>query len=201
MAKTQILIMTDSRGGGLEGIIVEDIRTRHPNLLDVIQITVQVIGGAKIENIVEKADKRFNVKIYDIIYLFVGVNNLTCKLFGKVFPVFENVPDLIDTITDAYTSLKMSLEKRSAKIVVCQTVGIEMDTYNSYQDEGFCYYHQQVINEAMPILAHTVNFINRADNVVGPWITNTVHDYVNHKLYNRYAKLQDGLHPSTALKK
>ena len=52
----------------------------------------------------------------------------------------------------------------------------------------------------MPLLAHTVHLMNKADNVMGPWITNTVHDYVNHKLYNRYAILKDGLHPKNSLK-
>ena len=36
-----------------------------------------------------------------------------------------------------------------------------------------------------------MNFINRTDNLVGPWITGTIHDCVNHKLYNRYAKLKE----------
>ena len=52
----------------------------------------------------------------------------------------------------------------------------------------------------MPLLAHTVNLINESSNVIGPWITGTVHDYVNHKLYNRYARLKDGLHPTDLTK-
>ena len=76
-------------------------------------------------------------------------------------------------------------------------VGIDIARYNREIDDGYWYYHQNVIDEAMPILAHTINFINRAENVLGPWLTGTIHDFVNNKLYNRYGKLRDGLHPST----
>ena len=62
--------------------------------------------------------------------------------------------------------------------------------------EGLWYYQQRTIKEAMPILAHTVNLINRDENLKSPWITGTIHNYVNHKLYHRYAKLHDGLHPT-----
>ena len=79
-------------------------------------------------------------------------------------------------------------------------MGIDIDMYNKNQEEGRWYYQQKEINNAMPILAHTVNFINKAEELVGPWITGSIHDYKNHKLYHRYAKLKDGLHPRDALK-
>ena len=71
-----------------------------------------------------------------------------------------------------------------------------MARYNRELEDGYWYYQQKVIDEAMPILAHTINFVNKADNLVGPRLTGTVHDFVNRKLYNRYGKLIDGLHPT-----
>ena len=203
MDRIKILVLTDSRGTGLEKDIRDEIRAGHPDLRQKIQVTVQVVRGATIENIIEKADKRFNNAIvYDITYTFVGVNNLTTKLNnGMVIPKFDNVPELVESLTNGYTKLKSDLEKRSKKVVISQIVGIHLDMYNSYMNEGFWYYHQNTINEAMPLLAHTLNFINRANHMTGPWITNTIHDYVNHKLYNRYAKLHDGLHPTVSLRK
>ena len=165
-------------------------------------MTVQTLGGARIENIVEKADHRFPEKRqYDIIYTFVGVNNLTIKWYeGKVIPVYDNVPELIETLTDAYIKLKSDLKLRARKIVVCQIVGIDIDEYNKYLSEGYWYYQQNVINSAMPILLHTINLINRDDEFKSPWITGSVHNYVNRKQYNRYANLRDGLHPHKATK-
>ena len=51
----------------------------------------------------------------------------------------------------------------------------------------------------MPILAHTINFIDKAEDLVGPWLTSTIHDYVNKVLYNRYGKLRDCLHPNVQM--
>ena len=53
---------------------------------------------------------------------------------------------------------------------------------------------QCVINESMPLLAHTTNLLNSDDNLISPWLTKIVHYRVNHKLYSAYGKLADGLH-------
>ena len=127
-----------------------------------------------------------------MIMTFVGVNNLTNKVYeGKVEPVFESVSEIMEETTDSYTKLKEDLEDRRPHIVISQIVGIYIDAYNKYVNEGRWFYQQNELNMSMPLLAHTVNFINRTDNLVGQWITGTIHDYVNHKLYNRYAKLKE----------
>ena len=113
--------------------------------------------------------------------------------------LYEAILYLIDTITDKITMLKENLARRCKNVIFVQLVGIDISRYNRDTTNGFWYYQQIVINEAMPILAHTINFINKADNVVGPWLTATVHDYVNGNLYSRYGKLRDGLHPSNEM--
>ena len=70
-------------------------------------------------------------------------------------------------------------------MVISQIVGINIDQYNDDHEEGRWFYQQEVINQAMPLLANTVNCINRENELYSPWITNTVHDFLNHKLYNR----------------
>ena len=202
MEKRDILVLVDSRGAGLEDRIKKDMQTRHPNLQIKINVTVRTLGGACIDNILKRADERFpDTKHYDIIFVSVGVNNLTNKVpGGNVEPVFDNTPELVETLTDMFTQLKLNLKPRATKVVICQLVGIDFHRYNDFKDEGLWYYQQETLNKSMLVLAHTINFINRADNVTGPWLTGTVHDYVNHKQYNRYAKLKDGLHPRNELK-
>ena len=196
------MILTDSRGENLQKDIRADFQKRYPHLQHGVNITVQVVGGARTDNIISKADRRYlKRQTFDMIYTFVGINDLTSKINGMVVPNFENVPELVDTLTDSLIKLKSDLSKRARKIVISQFVGIDLDRYNDYVDEGVWYYQQKMINDSMPILAHTINLINRDDNTTGPWITGTVHDYVNHKLYNRYAKLYDGLHPTECLRK
>ena len=132
-----------------------------------------------------------------ILFHIVGVNNLTDKVgTRKVEPVYDNIPDLMNDLTDKFTKLKSDLKRRCDFIIISQIVEIDIDTYNKNVNQGRWYYQQQELNRAMPLLAHTVNLINQAENVIGPWVTGTVHNYVNHKLYNRYAKLKDGLHPT-----
>ena len=133
------------------------------------------MGGARVEDIIQKMDQRFpDSELFDIIYTFVGVNNLSSKRWnGKVAPNFNNVPEIVESLTDGYTQLKSELKTRTNQVVVCQIVGLDIDMYNGYNDEGYWYYQQKGINEALPMLAHTVNFINRSDAVKGPWITKT----------------------------
>ena len=191
MEKVKVLIMADSGGAGLEKRIRAEISKNHANLHNRLDLTVRPMGGAHVEDIIHKMDQVLpDSELFYIIYTSVGVNNLTSKKWnGKVAPNFNNVPEIVESLTDGYTKLKSELKTRTNQVVVCQIVGLDIDLYNGYNDEGYWYYQQEVINEAMPILAHTLNFINRSDAVKGPWITNTIHDFVNHKLYNRYAKL------------
>ena len=153
--------------------------------------------GAPLDIIIRKINSKYQAKLRcDMLYVHTGVNNLTCKTGPTVQPIFDNIPDLVDCLTDKITDLKTKLWKQCENVIVAQIVGIDLAQYNHEPNIGIWYYHQRVFDESMPILAHTIHFINRADNLVGPWLMSTVHDYVNNTLYNRYGKLKDSLHPS-----
>ena len=106
--------------------------------------------GADIDNIVKKMDKKCPKYVeFDVIYTLVGINNLTHKgHYGMVEPVFDNVPELIETLCDKFTALKVDLMKRSKFLVIGQIVGINIDQYNHYRDEGRCFFQQDTINQA-----------------------------------------------------
>ena len=193
----KVMILTDSRGLHLQEKIVQEIKKQLPQHTDELHVTVRIMEGATPDNILKKMNSKYGALPYcDLIYVNAGVNNLSIKRGPVVNPVYDNVADLIDDVTDKITTLKSKINSVCKNVVIAQVVGIDIARYNREVDDGFWYYQQNVINDAMPLLAHTINFVNRADNLVGPWLTSTVHDFVNRKLYNRYGKLRDGLHPN-----
>ena len=165
----KILVMADSCGSGLKPMINRILEQKHPDIAAQVDVTVRSMGGAKIDNILERMDKYFpNNETFDLIFTFVGVNNLTVKNGkGKIEPVYEDLPKLINDITDKYTKLKIELKNRCAHIIISQIVGVDIDCYNKYYEEGRWYYQQTEINNAMPVLAHTINLFNLADGVHG----------------------------------
>ena len=198
----KILVMTDSRGNLLEKEINSSLHEQYPEVEKYIDVTVRVMDGATLDTIIRKMESKYSdFPNYDIVYVHAGVNNLTKKTGSTVIPMYDNIPHLVDDMTDKFPTLKLTLARKCPNVVIVQLVGIDMARYNREIDNGFWYYQQKVINEAMPILAHTINFVNRADGLIGPWLTCTVHDFVNGNLYNRYGKLRDGLHPSLQTQK
>ena len=190
--------MADSRGSTLQQEIINQLRRQNLELSTEIDVTVRTMEGASLDNIVRKMNHKYpDPPRCDVLYIHAGVNNLTNKSGRIIQPVYDNIPELVEDITDKITELKTKLVKICQHIVVVQLVGLDLSRYNREIDDGFWFYQQNVINDAMPLLAHTINFINKADDLVGPWLTGTVHDYVNKKLYNRYGKLVDGLHPTS----
>ena len=107
-----VLIMTDSRGAGLEHRIRKALNQNHQELSAKIQVTVRAMGGTTTKNIINRMDERFkNVQNYDMIFTFVGVNDITRKMpNGLVEPVFNNVPELVEYLTDSYTKIENRLK-------------------------------------------------------------------------------------------
>ena len=197
-----LLVMADSRGVDLEKTILYFLHTEHGTQASNIGITFRIMSDAKLDNIVEKMDEQYQSgQFFDLIYVFAGVQDLIkMSPLGKVRPNFDNIPELIDTMANKISVVKQKLRNRASKVAMVQLVGLHLCTYNQVIDDGFWYYAQSVIDDAMPILAHTINYINRADRVVGPRLANTVHEVENNRQHNRYSKLGDGLHPTDRTK-
>ena len=95
--------------------------------------------------------------------------------------MFEDIPTLIETMLNKFEIFKCQIQILSDKIVLCQLIGLSISDYNKTTNVREEY--QNVINESMPILAHTLNLVNSDENLIGPWMTKVVHYWVNHKLY------------------
>ena len=197
MAK--ILIVTDSRGTGLQEEI-KNIMQKDRGSAPTVKIEVAVLRGANLDNGCDRLEHEIDMnQWFDLIYVMLGVNNLSKKNSnGRIEPIFEDVPTLIEIMLAKFEIFKCQLSTMSNKVVLCQMIGMNISLYNKMPPVYDVY--QQVINESMPILAHTLNLVNADDNTIGPWLTKIVHYWVNHKQYNAYGKLSDGVHYSKQTK-
>ena len=160
----KVLVMADSSGDQLRMEIQNMLHELHPQLEREIDITVRTMEGATLTNIIKKMESKYtDFPCYDIIYVHAGVNNLTRKCGCVVNPIYDNIPHLIDDITDKITNLKCQIKFKCKNVVFVRLVGIDMVRYSKQIDDGFWYYQQKVINESMPLLAHAINFVNKAD--------------------------------------
>ena len=137
---------------------------------------------------------------FELIYIMLGVNNLSQKKGnGTIVQMFDDVPSLVEFMLAKFEIFKCQLKEMSSRIVLCQMIGLNYTMYNKNNDVDDAF--QQVINESMPLLAHTLNLVNSDENLIGPWITKIVHYWLNHKQYNAYGKLCDGIHYSEQTKR
>ena len=160
-----------------------------------------VLRGVNLDNGLERLSQKIDTtKVFDIIYVMLGVNNLSrLNADGRVSPVYSDIPTLVEMMVTKFELFKYQIKEMSRNIVLCQLIGINLFIYNkggpTFKTE------QSIINEAMPILAHSLNLINSEDQLVSPWLTKIIYFRTNQKLYNTYGKLRDGLHYSDLTKK
>ena len=188
--RPRILIISDSRGTDLYDNIRKTDTTKK---LANIDITVAVLHGANLDNGLDRLSQQVNTNdVYDIVYVMLGVNNLSrLNSDGKVDPTYNDIATLVEMMSVKFEIFKCQIKEMSQHIVICQLIGINFFQYNktgsNFESE------QEVVDESMPILAHTINLINMEDHLISPWLTKIVHYWTNHKLYS-YGKLRDGLH-------
>ena len=153
----EILIIADSRGTGLKTHLIQHDKD---NRLRGCNVTVTILRGADLDNGFERLAREIDThNTYDIIYVMLGVNNLMVKnLNKKVTPVYSDLPTLIEMTTVKFEIFKYQLCQMSENIVLCQLIGMNLKMYN--RDEVTFTEEQTVIDEAMPLLLHTLNLIN-----------------------------------------
>ena len=195
---TRILIVSDSRGYGLEAKIKHGLITQGPEI--PIHIDFMYKGGLTIEGIVRLLDQSLNPnsELYDYIYVFGGVNNLSVKhKSGKITAVYDDIGHFVENMYERLFTARNYLFKYSYRPVICQLVGLSFDKYNELEHDQIA--SQHVINQAVPLLNHAINSINTDVEAVSPWIGSTIHAIIHHKYTHKYMRLRDGLHPTEEL--
>ena len=194
----RILVVSDARGTLFKRHLETSLRTmEHWWDLDMVAHHEQELSLDAVYNVVEV--KYGDRPKFDFIYVMAGVTDLFTMNQGRAVAKYESVGDLVDEMTDKYYALRNKLFKFALRPVMCLLVGIDLDKFNN---EKYTQYREQtVINESIYHLNRAIQSINTDCDAVGPWLGQTVHAVIHHKLHHKYRKLPDGLNPDqTTLK-
>ena len=117
----------------------------------------------------------------------------SCRVCPSGRPVFDNTPELVESLTDSFTDAKLLLTDAGFHCIICELTGLEVNRYN----KGVTNYckHQDIIDEAIPILnIYAMNY----DSLPTPFIQDSIHHKVKKtdlRRKTKYAKFKDGLRP------
>ena len=104
MAK--ILLIMDSRGTNFKDSMKEAVNKYVPNAV----VELLAVRGANLQSIETKALAELSSHNYDQAYILLGVNNITKLYFEKqILLNYNNIPDLVDSMDDMFTTLKSKL--------------------------------------------------------------------------------------------
>ena len=192
----------DPRGTGFDPIIKKLLTNNSPS------VKTMDVRGANLQTIEKKAIEELKQNGYEQTYIMLGVNNLT-KLFHRkqIILNFDNIPELVNTMDDMFTQLKLKLQPHTPKVIVCHLIGLDILTYNLSRKGNdnliVADYPsmQATINEAIPFINRAIDSMNISSNLIGPWLEDTIHANINGKKVHKYLRLGDGLHPDDVTKK
>ena len=163
-----------------------------------VNITVDVLRGATVESATPIIEKSLKNNHYDQVYFAIGVNDLTDKhLSGRVTGSFSEPSNLIEILEMRLDKAKTTLNKYTSKFVICHVIGVDIATYNNEPTSKDYCDMQKVIDQGLPLLNIAINSMNIASNIVGPWLSDTVHSNINGRYICKYKRLPDGLHPDS----
>ena len=194
------LVVADSRGRKLHRLITRRLTSSGLP----IRVNIIYIPGANLHRLGQRALQELMIYRYDLVVIMGGVNDLTRRppRGHPIIPVYDSVDYLVSDMYGKFERVKALLAPWGAKVVVCLLVGIHLQTYNDYRSGPPTSYehHQGVINEGMILLNKAIASMNMDTNSLSPWILDTVHYYVRHRIIHKYDKLYDGLHPTPTLR-
>ena len=161
MAK--ILVAMDSRGMEFENILQQVLVKK----LIQVEVKILAIRGANLETMEAKALSELSTCTYDQAYIMLGINNVTKRFFQKqIVLAFENIPELVDTLDDMFTNLKIKLQTKVQKVIVCHLVGLNILTYNIAKKGRVPLLvadypaMQRTINESIPLINRAIDSMN-----------------------------------------
>ena len=98
-------------------------------------VSFKILPGADINRLTRKGldyvEQHVNRVEYDLIYLLVGVNELSFKnRFCKIRPKFTSSRCLIRNIMLKLLKAKSEFEKYAKKVVLCEMVGLSFYMWN-----------------------------------------------------------------------
>ena len=194
------LVVADSRGRKMHRLIRRKLSASGLP----IKVNILHIPGANLHKIEERALSELRMYRYDLVLIMGGVNDLTRRTSRglPLIPVYDSVDYLVSDMYSRFERIKNTLAPWGAKVVISLLIGIDLEMYNEYTRGPTTDYthHQTIINEGMIHLNKAIASLNTDTHSLSPWILDTVHYYVRHKVIHKYTKLYDGLHPTPTLR-
>ena len=196
MKNIQILVICDERGRGLKEFMLNvQAEMNKPRLVEytfVINDNATIYSGSTSEN------NNLSPKKFDMIISMLGTNDLLTRHYnGHFSPIYGDIGNLVDTITNKLQSCKAYLKQFSDYVVVCHVLGLDFDRYNKYQTD----YRQQqrVLDDALPFLNQAIISINADDEITTPMLQDTLHTRTQGARFQKYHKLHDGFNPRSGI--
>ena len=166
-----------------------------------VNIEIKVVRGGRLENMKELGLSVLENESYHLVIVAAGVNDLTTlnKCTRTVSPVFDDLGQLVDIITDRLHDLKNSLMACTQYLIICQITGIDMNTFNKGRTDHDLL--QDIINGGVRYVNRIVCSINEENAMIPPWTFSDIHIYdkKDKKYIDKYIKFSDGLHPDELL--
>ena len=187
-----ILIIADSRGFALQSQL---------QLIDwsLLGITLHVLAysGATIRSGVTKALSDMGNMIFDIIYIFLGTNNLSHKIgLHDIIPIFSNRYQMIRILLMEFATARNRLSPRANRVIICELTGINFWLYNSASQRAFIV-DQIELDAGIILLNDYIRDFNFQWGVYSPYIASITHKQraEPNNLTHRYnATTHDGIH-------
>ena len=186
------LIIADSRGYGL----LKQSNVTNWLLLG-FYIEIICFAGATIRKGVSDTIKKLGHRRYDIIYVYLGVVNLSLKISARnIVPVFSSRYDMVKSLIREYYEVRNLLSRFTRHVIICELTGLHFGTYNTHSNLLFPL-EQRELNSGIILLNEHIRAMNNDHNVCSPHIMELTHKQRKEKnnLVHRYsATTYDGLH-------
>lgn len=201
LPKTQILIITDSRGAWLSRELRNLVRHNHIRNLNFYVIYRKGAGLALLWEIAEHALLSRKV---DILLMFGGICDITSPTrdaYGRrSFWPSADLPDRMDYIIDIMKGIVNNFELLQLPCKMCfmPEPGADLIRYNRLQhpvDWRYLVIQNRLEDYLVSLRAFTRR-LNADMKMPTPWTLDATHTRRNGRLVQVYSRFRDGLHPS-----
>ena len=180
-----------------DGLYLE-IKKRNANH---VSFNIEQYKGATMGRIYEKVDIYLDSFPFDVVYLCVGVNNITVKdrVTNQISFTWKTEDDLANHLIghrDKYLEL-LKKDHPGAIVVFCPLIGLELCRVMQGSTEE----QQVIVNKAIWRYNVALNKLKEELNFYFPYLAAPVHRMENGQHKSYYHHLPDGLHLSEGINK
>ena len=188
----QVLIISDSRGRALN----RQLCTINWHYLGFI-VYILFFPGATIQSGITRALNLMGNMSFDIIYIYLGVNNLSTLISPRnIIPIYTNKYIMATYILRELIHARSRLIGHSDKIIICELIGLNYELYNRVSGRTFLQ-EQQVLTNGIIIINEKIRQYNNHAGLFSPHVAHFTHKQrkeLNNLAHRYRATTRDGIH-------